>query len=507
MQKRRRKAYALALAAFTAVFPVHTGALAESGYDVIVQHYGSALAASGAFDPEDPSVVDPVEAYGDEAIPIVEFVPVSTKKSQEKEPDTDINRVTFYDWYGTEVSHVDVPTGDNVDAPEEFPSVDGYSFQYWFDEVGELAPYPFEEPVEESLNLIPHYEVLPPESSVRVMAEDQVSNLVLGILGEDATTAEVDLSGALLSELLPQGTSATVEIVDDETPLAVSRDALSERAGDTTSGLIDLMGSHMKMTAIVTVGEPTSDAVADTGDAVYPQAEETTEAPPIPPEPENIEPSGPPEPTATEPPIDYNGIQVSTLITQILSTGVINEPLTTAEKPESSDAPASPEDPQEDSADVIQDEAGTGDATNILKLPAATESPLSSDERIQALANSILDIPATEETTEEETEAETDAEEPEIETNMKALTPEAPRDPYVEVRYEYKGDLTVGSKVTLRAHVYNLPETQKLSFQWQNDATGLFKDVEGATGQSYIFIVDSNKARSWNWRVNVSLKD
>lgn len=75
--------------------------------------------------------------------------------------------------------------------------------------------------------------------------------------------------------------------------------------------------------------------------------------------------------------------------------------------------------------------------------------------------------------------------------------------PRVEVEYAFEGDVLLeGALVTLTARVYNIPEDTALTFQWQNDATGRFEDVSGATEQTYTFYAGADNS-GCRWRVRV----
>lgn len=80
-------------------------------------------------------------------------------------------------------------------------------------------------------------------------------------------------------------------------------------------------------------------------------------------------------------------------------------------------------------------------------------------------------------------------------------------EPYVVATYQYDGELVVGTQVTVTANVYNLPEGQRLSYQWQNNKDGVFVDVPGATGQSHTFVADEYGLNGSSWRVNVMMEE
>lgn len=65
--------------------------------------------------------------------------------------------------------------------------------------------------------------------------------------------------------------------------------------------------------------------------------------------------------------------------------------------------------------------------------------------------------------------------------------------------------LRIGDTVTLKAILQNLPEDMLAHVQWQNDASGSFADVEGATGLSHTFTADAVNT-GCQWRVAVTLE-
>lgn len=75
--------------------------------------------------------------------------------------------------------------------------------------------------------------------------------------------------------------------------------------------------------------------------------------------------------------------------------------------------------------------------------------------------------------------------------------------PRVEVEYAFEGGVLLeGARVTLTARVFNVPEDAALTFQWQNDVTGRFEDVSGATEQTYTFYAGADNS-GCRWRVRV----
>lgn len=86
------------------------------------------------------------------------------------------------------------------------------------------------------------------------------------------------------------------------------------------------------------------------------------------------------------------------------------------------------------------------------------------------------------------------------ETEAVAATPE------VEIVYTYENGAQTaapGSKVTLTAVLHNFPEGISPVFQWQREDGDEFKDVDGATAQTYTFSADASTT-DCDWRVNVS---
>lgn len=77
--------------------------------------------------------------------------------------------------------------------------------------------------------------------------------------------------------------------------------------------------------------------------------------------------------------------------------------------------------------------------------------------------------------------------------------------PQVIIDYYPELDLiTSGTIITVVATVTNVPEDVPIQYQWQNDASGTYKDVPGATDRSYSYIVDTY-GEGCNWRVTVTI--
>lgn len=424
-------------------------------------------------------IEDAAAMAADDGIPIIEFIPIEDAAISEPDEETDTNRVTFYDWYGVEIIHVDVAEGETVEPPEETPVVDGYAFQYWFDEVGEMAPFPFEAAtVEESLNLLPHYEALPPQNETQVVADDDVSALILSILGEDATE---DVLEASIEDLVPEVSRRTVEIVGSGILPA------SDRVEHVLTGMTDseeIEDDDIPLAApenIVTIEEIIARDEAD-----HEELELVSDPEPL------------PEPELEL--VSVNGVQVSTLLAQILETGSVPEietaptPAPTAEPEPTATATALPS--TQDNLEMLLN--GLLDQTSPSPTPRPTPTVIPTPE---PEADDIIDpqtpLAAPEQPPEPTPPAQEEA----------TLTSDVVAVPYVDVRYDYEGELAVGTKVTLMAFVHNVEDVSKLTFQWQNDASGVFEDVPGATSQVYSFIIDSTSARGWNWLVNVSVDE
>lgn len=74
----------------------------------------------------------------------------------------------------------------------------------------------------------------------------------------------------------------------------------------------------------------------------------------------------------------------------------------------------------------------------------------------------------------------------------------------VEVSIEHEGEMELGTVVTLRAKLINMPLDQPVHLQWMNDATGEYEDVPGANGDTFAFQVDANNI-DWKWVMEVKI--
>lgn len=83
--------------------------------------------------------------------------------------------------------------------------------------------------------------------------------------------------------------------------------------------------------------------------------------------------------------------------------------------------------------------------------------------------------------------------------------PQADAEPVVSVTYTYDAPLTQDSRVTVQAHVANAPEGAEISYQWQNDASGIFVDVPGATRKTHTYTVSEYGEAGCSWRAVVDI--
>lgn len=82
--------------------------------------------------------------------------------------------------------------------------------------------------------------------------------------------------------------------------------------------------------------------------------------------------------------------------------------------------------------------------------------------------------------------------------------PEEVIPPSATIGYEYEGEFIMGTVLTLYADLHNVPEGMALGFQWQNDASGTFEDVPGATEATYSFVADATNS-GCGWRLLLSV--
>lgn len=86
-------------------------------------------------------------------------------------------------------------------------------------------------------------------------------------------------------------------------------------------------------------------------------------------------------------------------------------------------------------------------------------------------------------------------------TQATTITPE------VAVDYVLQGDTPETLTVTLRANVLNAPEGAVIRYQWQNNATGTFVDVPGATCPTFSYPAYGYVAQDCQWNVIVQIEN
>lgn len=62
----------------------------------------------------------------------------------------------------------------------------------------------------------------------------------------------------------------------------------------------------------------------------------------------------------------------------------------------------------------------------------------------------------------------------------------------------------IGSTITLTSQVTGVPDGTMLVYQWQNDASGAYENVPGATSSTYTYVVDE-ETNNCDWRVQVQV--
>lgn len=76
----------------------------------------------------------------------------------------------------------------------------------------------------------------------------------------------------------------------------------------------------------------------------------------------------------------------------------------------------------------------------------------------------------------------------------------------VTISADCVGACVPGAEVTLTAHVENAPEGVRLAYQWQVSEDGAFRDIPGATGVSYRFVIDAENV-AYQWRVGCTMEE
>lgn len=371
--------------------------------------------------------------------------------------------VSFYDLYGQLVGWAVVPEGYYLLELEGYPHIDGLVFEFWYDAAAEeVVPFEFGHPVSTNLDLVPYYSVgyTQQEAQAPVIDELEVNTMVGEILGSQI--GESILSSIELLEPQVVETPVIETPETDEGSLFIP----TEQTNDNDTAQVIVTQSPEEAAADADLAAQLAESLLQSVETTPPsQVEETPEAAPefdlggllMTPE-QGEQPAEPTaEPTATAVEEGQPEIPLGASILDILTPEV--EGITEGEVPEA--------------------EEGTD--------PAAEEAP-----DLFILTETAEGDEATEEEPTEEEPTEEAEEEPE-EQHPAGM---------VLVTCAFEGDqIEMGSALTLTAELINFPENADVQYQWQNDISGTFEDVPGATGKSHTFYADGENIRcSWQVR-------
>lgn len=442
--------------------------------------------------------------------------------------------VTFFDMYGNVYAWAEVPWGGYVLEPER-PSIPDFHFLHWCDETDlEHMPYVFGEPVYRDINLWPMLAwIHGPDDMPIVTPEPGIDD-------------PLDLRGAIEGILGPR---------DEPTPDISEPDAPDTSAtGDAPS-----FPEEMDVNSLLQTPAPQPEATAPPPEETQPSQPEDTSAEgiianilgdtsflgveesPVPIDAHTViaellmSPDGTlsqvtPEPPAEEestpqplPPGEMSEEAVQQLIWDILS------PTHAPEQEASADdiLPDGPDEPMEHPEQAATDENSMQDILSAMEgsseeEPTATPSAAPADE-METLPPAepieTTDV-ATDEPKDENGDIPMDiggVTEPmdvtagdtasyEETTVAPESTPSfSPEDVQIFIN-SYSRDSTIGlgSEVILTSEITGLPTGATLVYQWQNDASGAFSDVPGATESTYTYRVTMENAHC-NWRLLVSV--
>lgn len=482
---------------------------------------GLALEAVEQVEPAQAEASVPYEDTGAATV-TGEMQALADLEATEHPADTLLHRVTFTDINGEVVGWVDIPDGYVLAELDGYPYVEGFFFHYWFDVRDELAsPFVFGEPVFESLYLAPYYTLddatYAPDNNeyvhvreVPALTEDELRAMIEQILqlepvitedaapiegeqnsgdepgdtadvAEQAPAAEQTVQDALANGDLSQDQVGDIalSILDTQGNAAQAADDVTQTVedGTTEDNTADAAEDELQATE-ATESAPAADAILAGADQ---SAEPTEDEAIITEEPTEDEAVATQEPTAEQPQVATTMTPLASSILDFVDTNTEEDmPVLTAETPTEGDVTAATEEtspeatletaePTDASDEPVLTDEGTEDSA------AETAEPTEPTEDL-----SVDDVPVIPED---------------------AVMADAPVDSSVRVVCTYEGDrLMVGIPVTLTAELVNFPATAVVSFQWQNDSTGVFADIPGANGRSYAFIADEENMRC-NWQV------
>lgn len=453
-----------------------------------------------------------------------------------------MHRVTFYDFYGNVYAWADVPEGNFVFEPDR-PVISGYDFQYWYDETNELsAPYLFGEPVVRDVNLWPMVTASSQQASDFPAPTNGAPE---GMSQQDADAlAQAILRTPAPSRIVPDGQQIQ-EILSTQAPAPGASDGATEppsqviqgtpepgpevsAAGDDLQGIIEEILATPSAETATPSPKPTSyeeGVIANIMDGAFLSPEETEQ--PIDSRAiiaevvggtqdasEEILVTSDEAPTTNAPPVEETKVPADQYTVDLIEA-ILSNPTKTEEpldvpaetqavpsaEPASLDEMATP--PTAASEPTAAPDSTALGTTNEPEEPTptteSTEEPVTTSEVEPTPAPQILGETPVPDAPVLATEPD-DAEQPIV---VEEQPVQDGGEPAVTITSVSKGEVTgIGSTVTLYSQVTGVPEGAMLVYQWQNDASGEYMDVPGATNSTYTYVVDE-ATNNCDWRLQV----
>lgn len=364
----------------------------------------------------------------------------SAQQNAEKKNVENRYRIVYFDLEGNEIMHEYVREGDAVHAPALIPYREGFAFRYWYD----LFTYDQKgEPVPFAFGGVA-------TKNLNLVPYYHYEQTTVGssILLEYGERMVDDVSEQLIFDILLH------DVQDGNAGLADIPSVMRDE--DAKALIVEILGTT---TAILTQADENETTVMTTeqADALV---QDVLGGELVMEEPETQEPT---------PTVFHDEITMQ-IIESILDESFVES--------------------------IEEDDAADADRTVMSK------------EQVNSLINQILEEQMLENVTAEPTEPKVTEMVYEPETMPQIIdesTNELPvsGEPRVEVVYSYDGDLVPGTSVTVTANVINVDPSLTLTYEWENNASGEFQHVLGATGRSFTFIADETNT-ACEWRVYIT---
>lgn len=426
-------------------------------------------------------------------------------------------RVTFYDMYGNVYASADVPEGNYVIEPPK-PVMPGYTFHYWYDEAAELLePYPFGEAVTRDINLWPMLTLAQPNGTPENNPAGQDENA--GALEGGKTTEEI------AQEIIQGGNEQAVitpvpgnmpEVPPEMIPNLIEEILQTPQPDLETPSPLTAEGILASVTDEPILAPEATDQPLDARAII---------AEIIGSDHENQEPNNP---TATPDAVASGQVQGSAAPIQGGSVNVqkIEAILQSPAPPsESSPGPTTISAPPIGTQEVIADET----QPPVTALPGGLPTPEMQTDIHPEETESTTDGKASDGMTTEKPIPEETTDIPDM-IDGQAPAPDNSSSPegealisddqqedvaIADTAEKYHATVSIfsqsddefielGSTVTLVSQIDGIPAGAMVAYQWQNDISGQYKNVAGATGSTYTYVVDKTN-NNCDWRLQVQI--